>query len=309
MGIAFSVIIFISLSISIYIILNLSPMIIAEDITKLSNDQGSIQKQALVTQGKKKRNKIVKIIKEIEFCLEVTGNASKFPMVCLLTMIMFIAGIVISLAIQNYLMMPLLALGLCAIPIYFIKQSFYSFNREIQVELETALSIITTSYIRTENLVLAVEENVKNLKHPIQEIFQRFILQTNYVNANITYAIKEMKEKVNSSIFSEWCDILLDCQKDSTLIETLVPVSEKLVDVRVINESLITKTEIPKRDFIGVVVITALFFPALYFLNKEWVEILFTTTQGKIATFVYITSVVVGFFKVVKYTQPIEYKP
>ena len=46
-------------------------------------------------------------------------------------------------------------------------------------ELETALSVITTAYLRTENFQQAVEENVRYLHPPVQEVFQHFLMRIN----------------------------------------------------------------------------------------------------------------------------------
>lgn len=67
-----------------------------------------------------------------------------------------------------------LAVGLMLTPFWYVKLTAGSFKKDVAAELETALSVITTAYLRTENFQQAVEENVRYLHPPVQEVFQRF---------------------------------------------------------------------------------------------------------------------------------------
>ena len=49
-----------------------------------------------------------------------------------------------------------------------------------------ALSVITTAYLRTENFQQAVEENVRYLHHPVQEVFQRFLTRIKHIDPDMT---------------------------------------------------------------------------------------------------------------------------
>ena len=46
-------------------------------------------------------------------------------------------------------------------PFWYVKLTADSFKKDVAAELETALSVITTAYLRTENFQQAVEENVR----------------------------------------------------------------------------------------------------------------------------------------------------
>ena len=292
----------------IFNILNLSGNQIAKDVLLISDKEKTISKRALLAQGKIKPSKFEKAIKEIEFALDITNKQSMFSTICLITFILFLSGMILAVLISNFVLMPVFAIGFSMIPYAYIKGTVSAFNKHTKEELETALSVITSSYIRTENLILAVEENIDNLKQPVKEIFKEFLGQTKLINSNMRLAIENLKGKIDNSIFCEWCDILMACQEDRTLKDTLYPVAEKLTDVRIVNGELEVLLSNPKKEFIGVLILVYAIIPLLYFLNKEWFSVLFNTFQGKFALTGTLTATFICIIKVIKYTQPIEYK-
>ena len=53
--------------------------------------------------------------------------------------------------------------GLFILPFWYIKLTVTHYKKNIAAELETALSIITAAYLRNEDIVTAVEENMQYL--------------------------------------------------------------------------------------------------------------------------------------------------
>jgi hypothetical protein len=112
------------------------------------------------------------------------------------------------------------------------------YKKQLNAELETALSIITTSYLRSENFILAVEENVEYLNPPVQDVFRQFLAQTNLINADVELALENIKPKISNDVFREWVDAVIACQEDKTLKTTLTPIISKLSDMRVVSSEL-----------------------------------------------------------------------
>ena len=56
-------------------------------------------------------------------------------------------------------------------------------------ELETAISIITTSYLRTEDLIRSVKENLPYINEPVKANFEAFVYEAELINANITLSL------------------------------------------------------------------------------------------------------------------------
>ena len=67
------------------------------------------------------------------------------------------------------------ALAFAMIPFGYAKRTIGYYESHIQEDLETALSIVTTSYIRNDDIVTAFKENLEHLKPPVKDIFAGFI--------------------------------------------------------------------------------------------------------------------------------------
>ena len=90
-------------------------------------------------------------------------------------------------------------------------------------ELETAISIITTSYLRTEDLIRSVRENLPYINEPVRANFEAFVYEAELINANTTSAINSLKMKIPNRVFHEWANILIQCQSDRSMKNTLLP--------------------------------------------------------------------------------------
>ena len=219
-----------------------------------------------------------------------------------------IVGCVLAVAIDNVFLIPVFALAFALIPFGYAKRTIKYYEDHIQEDLETTLSIITTSYLRNDDIVTAVRENLDYLKPPIKDIFAGFIAENTMISANIKQSIKHLKEKVHNNIFQEWCDTLIACQDDRTLKDTLMPIVAKLTDVRLANgeiKAMLSAARVEYYMMAGMVVGN---IPLLYFLNKDWYEALMFSTIGKIVLAVCGMAILVTYIFMLKFTKPIEYR-
>ena len=69
------------------------------------------------------------------------------------------------------------------IPFWYIKLTAGHFKKDVAAELETALSIITTAYLRSEDFLTAVEENIGYLNQPVCSVFQSFLTRVKHGRA------------------------------------------------------------------------------------------------------------------------------
>lgn len=113
-------------------------------------------------------------ILEVQDILEATGRENQFPLLCTVAFILFAVGAAVAVTMGNFYMVPVLACGFLLIPFWYIKLTAHSFKKDVSEELETALSIITTSYLRNEDILTAVEESVPYLNPPVQTVFLEF---------------------------------------------------------------------------------------------------------------------------------------
>ena len=160
-------------------------------------------------------------LRRIKDALEQTGKGNQFAVACAASLLLMIVGCVIAIMIDNPFLVPVFAIAFAMIPFIYAKRTVAYYDNHVKEELETALSIITTSYVRTDDIVSAVKENIQYLKPPVKDIFAGFVAENMMISSDVKQSIRHLKEKVNNSIFAEWCETLIACQDDRTLKDML----------------------------------------------------------------------------------------
>lgn len=272
------------------------------------NKPQSIKTQIAEVTNRKKKRFIIRQIEEVSEIMRLTGREDKIPVIFIACGAFAIAGTIIASLLNNVFMIPILGLGMMALPIWYVKLTASHFRKDVSEELETALSIISTAYIRNEDIVTAVEENISYLNPPIQNIFTDFLVQLKLIDSDVIKAIENLKTKVENDVFKEWCDALIQCQYDRNLKSTLTPIVTKLSDIRVVNMELELTLAEPRKEFIIMAILVIANIPLMYFLNKDWYAVLMYSTIGKLILAIDIAAVFICGAFVVKLTRPIEFR-
>lgn len=250
-----------------------------------------------------------RLFMETKEILRVTGKSGMFSMLCVLSMLLFVVGVLMALTMKNTYMVPVLAAGLALLPFYYVKFTAGRHKKQVNSELETALSIITTSYLRGKNTIIrAIEENQPYLNPPVAEVFRSFLLQAKLINSNLKEALEQMKPGIDNGVFHEWVDAVIACQDDYNLKSTLPPIVAKLSDMRVVSAELDLLLMEPVKEYITMLALLLGSIPLMYFLNKEWYHTLLFTEFGKILLAVCGGMVFVSIAAVARHTRPIEYR-
>ena len=292
-----------------FILFNISPMDFTDSIFKgLTSKPKSIKDEINETTKRKKISILRKEIIEVQETLKITGREKMFPMLCALSLLLFSIGASISIIINNYFLVPVMAIGFMFIPFWYVRLTQTHFKKAISAELETALSIITTAYLRNEDIVTAVEENIDYLNPPVLSVFKEFISRVRLINPDITASLQDMKPRIDNAVFHEWCDGLIACQFDRSLKTTLTPIVSKLSDMRVVNGELENMVFEPRKEFITMQILVLGNIPLLYFLNKDWYHTLMHTIMGQIVLAICFVAIFISTAFVIKLTQPIEYR-
>ncbi len=296
------------LIIAIAILLGLTPERIPDDLMNLITPNDTLIDRARNVRGNKKRHRLYRKLAGIKGALAATGKSKQFTLAIAASLVLFGAGAIISILINNLFLMPVLSITLAMIPFLYITNSLSYYERQTKEELETALSIITTSYERCDDIVQAVRENTQYIKPPLREVFQSFEGEATAVTSNIKTALYNLKEKIDNEIFREWVDTLILCQDDRTLKDTLQPVVQKLTDIRIVNNELATMLASARNEYWVMVAMVVGNVPLLYLLNKDWFHTLIDTVPGKAvcgicALVIFITAILMK-----KYTKPMEYR-
>ncbi len=296
------------LIIAIVCFLNLTPIQIAQDLISLFSKKLNLRDRARSLRAGKKKKGLGAKIQYLQSALAACGKGSKFALVFSSSLVLFAVGAVIAVLIDNIFLIPAFSVALAMIPFAYVRNIISLYEKQTKEELETALSIITTSYMRSDDIVSAVEENIPYIRPPLRENFTAFIGDATVISSNIKQALHNLKAKVDDEIFREWCDTLIQCQDDRTLKDTLQPVVAKLTDVRIVNSELNTMMSSIRTEYYTMVGLVIGNIPLLYFLNKDWFHTLIYETPDKIALGVCGVVIVVTYFFMQKFTKPVEYK-
>lgn len=299
---------FFLLAVGAVLLLKLTPERITGDLTRFVSPKQTLRDKVLTRKGKKKSRKITVELRRIKDALEQTGKGNQFAVACVASLLLMIVGCVIAIMIDNPFLVPVFAIAFAMIPFIYAKRTVAYYDNHVKEELETALSIITTSYVRTDDIVSAVKENIQYLKPPVKDIFAGFVAENMMISSDVKQSIRHLKEKVNNSIFAEWCETLIACQDDRTLKDTLMPIVTKLTDVRIVNneiKGMLSSARIEYYMMAGMVVGN---IPLLYFLNKDWFNALMFTTLGKLVLAICGLVIIVTAVLMLRFTKQIEYR-
>lgn len=292
-----------------FLILGLRPVEFTDSLFAfLLRPKKSIREDIKESSGRKKAGILRREITEAQSVLEMTGRGNRFSMVCAVALALFCLGGSLAILLGNFFLAPVMAIGFMFLPFWYVKLTASHYKRDVSAELETALSVITTAYLRTEDIVTAVEENIAYLNPPVSKVFQDFLMQIKLVNPDVEAALRTMRGRIDNEVFREWCDALSDCQHDRSLKTTLTPIVAKLSDMRNVNAELEYLIAEPRKEFLIMVIFVIGNIPLMYLLNKDWYDVLMHTPLGQIILSVTAAVIFVSAGFVVKLTRPIEYR-
>ena len=292
-----------------FMLLRLSPMQFTEGVfQRLTSRPKSLREEINESTRRKKPSIFRREIAEAQNILKLTGRESKFPAVCAMSLLLFVVGASAAVMLGNFFLVPVLAVGMMFIPFWFVKLTAGHYKKNVAAELETALSIITTAYLRNEDIQTAVEENIDYLNPPVRSVFAEFLARIELVDPNVEAALQEMGTKIENPVFQEWVAAILTCQHDRGLKTTLTPIVAKLSDMRIVNGELENLVTDPRKEFITMQVLVVGNIPLLYFLNQDWYHTLMYATLGQAILAVCAAVIFVSTAFVIKLTQPIEYR-
>ena len=205
---------FILLVAGTFLILELTPETVTDDIMRMVVPEQTLRDKVLIAQKKKKSRKITKALLHMREALTATGKSSQFTVTCAASLMLMIAGCIAAVMINNFFMIPVFAVAFASLPFLFARNTIAAYDKHIREEMETALSVVTTSYIRTDDIVTSVRENLTNLKPPIRDIFAGFVGDATMVSSDTKAALRNLRDRIDNDIFAEWCDTLIACQDD-----------------------------------------------------------------------------------------------
>ena len=296
------------LIIAIVCFLNLTPQQISQDINSVISKKPNLRDRARALRAGKSKKGLGAKLEYLQSALASCGKEGKFALVCSSALVLFAIGAVVAVLIDNVFLIPALSVAFAMIPFIYVRNIISIYEKQTKEELETTLSIITTSYTRDGNIISAGQENLPYIKPPLKESFTAFVGDAMAVSSSVKQALYNLKGKVDDEIFREWVDTLIQCQDNQEMKDTLQPIVSKLTDVRIVNNELNTMMSAVRTEYYTMVGLVVGNIPLLYVLNKDWFHTLIFETPGKIVLGVCGIVIVVTYFFMLKFTKPVEYK-
>lgn len=222
--------------------------------------------------------------------------------------VLSIVGILAAVfLLKNMIAVPVLGIVGMLIPIWQQKLYRNKYEKYVDVQLESAVSLVTTSYIRGNNIIEAVKENISSFDDIIKEPFERFVAET-AINPDITDCIKNLQASFKNSIFYEWCDVLIKTYENSEVKENLVAVAKKFSTVRIIQSELDAETANTLSDYIILILTVIAIYPLVWLVNKTWFAMYLNTVAGHVCVVISCVVVVYAVAKVISLLRPVKFE-
>lgn len=246
--------------------------------------------------------------REAQQVFEQTGQQRQYQRTLRLAQLMAALGAAGGLLLfQTPLLAVVLAVGCYYLPLWLTQFSLYRYNRFLSEELETSLSLITSSYTRNNDILAAVEENLAYIQDPVKTVFTAFCNNLKYVDANAPAQLQRLRTALDNKIFRQWCDCLIMCQDDHTLRATLLPIVGKFSDQKAQQQENETKMMLPLRNAIGMICLVLSIIPLLRVFNATWYQNLVATWLGQVSLVVTVVVTLATINRAIKLSKPIEY--
>ena len=194
------------LIIAIVCFLNLTPQQISQDINSVISKKPNLRDRARALRAGKNKKGLGAKLEYLQSALASCGKEGKFALVCSSALVLFAIGAVVAVLIDNVFLIPALSVAFAMIPFIYVRNIISIYEKQTKEELETTLSIITTSYTRDGNIISAVQENLPYIKPPLKESFTAFVGDAMAVSSSVKQALYNLKGKVDDEIFREWVD-------------------------------------------------------------------------------------------------------
>lgn len=188
-------------------------------------------------------------------------------------------------------------------------------TREELSELQNAMSVITNSYIGSNNIVKAVETYVlakrnsmspEELKFQKTTPFEAFVAQCVTINPNIDNALEILAYRINNKYFNEWVKNLRMCIKDRNMKFSLQPIIQQMADEKIMqieSDGAMRKAWQTYLTMIGCMYGTVFLFRIV---QKDWYDILVGTLIGQALIVLMLLVSIISAVFVVRINKPLS---
>ena len=254
----------------------------------------------------KPKGKLAATIDDAKDMLTAAGMNEKISAYKWAAVVLAAIGFLIGMALDNVLAGLVLAAGLGCSPLIVIRIRTGDYIRSLNERLESAMGTVTNSYVSGGDLIGAVENNIHLLPAPLDGVFRQFYTETQLIDADVVKALRRMRERIDNRYWRDWCDVLIQCQRDRQLRFALPGIVSRLGEMR--RAQMEADTAIRKQlgDYIVTVMIVLGAIPLMGAMMPDWYAMLTTTPAGKITLAVVLAAVLATAIWVARLYRPVE---
>lgn len=217
-----------------------------------------------------------------------------------------ILGVLIGTAMDNVLAAIVLAFGMALIPLIYIQLKTGVYIRNLNESIETALSVVTSAYVQSGDLIDAVKSSLKAIPAPMDDIFRKFLFEVEMIDSNVVQALYNMENRVERRHFKEWCAAARHSQSDREIRYTMPGIVERLSEYRQVQMEMDTAMRRMYTDYGLMIVIILGTIPMMGLIMPGWFDALMNTVVGKIALAIVLLAIFLCTIGVVVTNRPID---
>jgi len=277
------------------------------DIPRIQPFRGYREKQSHIRRitGKPK-GKIAATVDRANEMLTAAGMGERIGIYAWAAAILAALGLLIGLVLDNIPAALVLAVGLGFLPLIVIRIRTGDYIRSLHEKLESAMGVVTNSYISSGDLIGAVESNLHLLPAPVDGVFRQFYTETQLIDSDVVKALGRMRRRINNRYWRDWCDVLIQCQRDRQLRFALSGIVSRLGEMRRLQMETDTTIRKQMGDYIITVMIVLGSIPLMGAMLPDWYAMLTTTPAGKITLSIILAAVLVTAIWVAQLYRPVE---
>lgn len=271
------------ITVGLFMLFRINPAKIAK-VFFADHKPQNMRELVIQANGRRKANIFARQFAGMRDVLALTGRAEQYRRYCVIALVSAAAGVAVAVMLKNPLLIPIWAATGLFLPPLYVMLTANKYSRLINDQTASALSLVTSSYLRVENLPMSVKACLPVMRGPAKKVFTAFWLQTQYANPNVERALQDMSGKLNNGVFREWCKTMALCQHDHTKKGMLKPLLKKQDTLQAKQIELDGTLSSMVRGNRLMIFFALLGYILLALLDRGWLLLMFTSLPGKIVT-------------------------
>lgn len=297
--------VFMLITAGLFIIFKVNPVELISSIFNPLRSSQKLRERARIIAGKK-AGIIQGQINRAQEMLDSAGMGGDVRNYEWASIVLAMIGFGLGLLSGIYPLAVILAIGMALIPVIYIQFRTADYIKGQNETMETALSVVTNSYMQSGDIEDAIRTTVHNIPSPIDEVYRGFLVDVQMIDSNVVRALNNMSDKIDRRHFKEWCSILIQCQGDRELRYALPSLVERLSELRQVQMEVDTVTSRAYKEFGIIVLIVLSSIPIVAMMIPGWFYALVHTLAGQITLCIMAITIIFTVMRITKFAKPLD---